>query len=281
MLKRTAYQLIQALPLLWRLRDTPAGHGLRHWFAKHFQERQGYTFTQFERLPTQLEAVTGPVMDHVLRGNRGPIRIVVAACSSGAEPYTVSSRLLESHPSLDVEIDAFDIDDEMIRIARTGRYEPAFVRSNPAVRDEFVERTFDRDGDMLAVKPEVARRIRWHTLDAMAPSLRETIALADIVFVQNVMCNLRRPLARRIFDNVCQLLKPHSALIVDGMDVDMRESRTRRLGLEPLDYEIERIHDEATIVRGDRYPWQGAGLEPLSKAHADWKRRYATIFLKH
>ena len=280
MLKRTAYQLIQALPLLWRFRDTPAGHGLRHWFAKHFQERQGYTFTQFERLPTQLEAVTGPVMDHVLRGNGGPIRIVVAACSSGAEPYTISSRLLESHPSLDVEIDAFDIDDEMIRIARTGRYEPAFVRSNPAVRDEFVERTFDRDGDMLAVKPEVARRIRWHTLDATAPSLRETIALADIVFVQNVMCNLRRPLSRRIFDNVVQLLKPHSVLFVDGMDVDMRRSRTRRSGLEPLDYKIERIHDEAWIVRGDRYPWQGAGLEPLSKYYTDWKRRYATIFIK-
>ena len=280
MLKHAAHQLIQALPLLWRFRSTPAGYGLRHWFAKHFQERHSYTFTQFERLPTQLEALTGPVMDHVLRNVQGPVRIVVAACSSGAEPFTISSRLLESHPSLDVEIDAFDIDDEMIRIAREGRYEISAVKSNPFVRDEFIERTFDRDGEVLVVKPAVARRVRWHTFDATDPALREAIAPADIVFVQNVMCNLRRPLSRRIFDNVVQLLKPHSVLFVDGMDVDMRRSRTRRSGLEPLDYKIERIHDEAWIVRGDRYPWQGAGLEPLSKHHTDWKRRYATIFTR-
>jgi chemotaxis methyl-accepting protein methylase len=280
MLKHAAHQLIQALPLLWRFRSTPAGHGLRHWFAKHFQDRQWYTFTQFERLPTQLEALTGPVMDHVLRHVEGPVRIVVAACSNGAEAVTISSRLLESHPSLDVEIDAFDIDEEMIRIARKGRYETAAVRSNPLVRDEFIERTFERDGEMLVVRHEVAKRVRWHTLDASDPSLRERIAPADIVFVQNVMCNLRRPLSRRIFDNVVQLMKPHSVLFVDGIDVDMRENRTRRSRLDPLDYKIERIHDEAWIVRGDRYPWQGAGLEPLSKYHTDWKRRYATIFIK-
>ena len=280
MLKHAAHQLIQALPMLWRFRSTPAGHGLRHWFAKHFEERSSYTFTQFERLPTQLEALSGPVMDHVARTTDGPLRIVVAACSSGAEPLTISSRLLETHPSLDVEIDAFDIDAEMIRIAREGRFDAKVVRSNPFVRDEFVERTFDRDGDVLVVKPAIARRVRWHTFDATDPSLHAAIAPADIVFVQNVMCNLRRPLSRRIFDNVVQLLKPHSVLFVDGMDVDMRAKRTRRLGLEPLDYQIERIHDEAWIVRGDRYPWQGAGLEPLSKHHTDWKRRYATIFTR-
>jgi hypothetical protein len=83
-----------------------------------------------------------------------------------------------------------------------------------------------------------------------------------------------------VFDTVTRLMKPRSVLFVDGMDVDMRERRTRRLGLVPLDYRIERIHDEASIVRGDRYPWQGAGLEPLSTERADWKRRYATIFVR-
>lgn len=280
MLKHMAHQLIQALPLLWRFRAAPANRVLRHWFAKHFQARTGYTFTQFERLPTQLEALSGPVMDRVLRHVTGPIRIVVAACSRGAEPVTIVSRLLASHPSLDVEIDAFDIDAEMVRVAREGRYEESAVRANPLVGDDFIARTFDRVDGSLVVKPQIARRIRWQTLDATDPALREKIAPADIVFVQNVMCNLRRPISRRVFDNVVQLMKPHAVLFVDGMDVDMRASRTRKAKLEPLDYRIERIHDEALIVRGDRYPWQGAGLEPLSKDHADWKRRYATIFVR-
>ena len=69
-------------------------------------------------------------------------------------------------------------------------------------------------------------------------------------------------------------------IVVDGMDVDMRQRRSRAFGLEPLDYEIERIHREAAVVRGERYPWEAAGLEPFSSDRRDWKRRYATIFLK-
>ena len=274
-----ARALIAVVPGAQQFVASATGQSLRHWLARHFEERRPYTFTQFSRLPTQLEALTGPVLDF-LGPQRRDLRVVVLGCATGAEPYTISSLLRQCRPELALEIDAYDIDHDALRIARSGVYEADKVFSNPLVTEPFTFATFDRDGQHLIVKPEIASRVSFHIGDAADPKLRADVAPADIVFAQNVMCNLRRPLAKRVFDNAVALMKPHAVLFVDGMDVDMRQSRSRRHGLVPLDYEIERIHSEARIVRGgERYPWEAASLEPFSNARRDWKRRYATIFL--
>jgi chemotaxis protein methyltransferase CheR len=281
MLKRAAKRLIEVIPGARAWAESPAGQALRYRFALHFEDRPGFTFTQFLRLPTQLAALTGPVLDFVgTRERSEPLRIVVAACSTGAEPYTISSLLLERNPDLQVRIDAFDIDADVVAIAQSRRYAETIVRSNPLVTDAFIARTFDRDGDSFVVKPVVADRVHFRVLDATDAKARAGIAPADIVFAQNVMCNLRRDVSRRLFDNVVLMMKPRAVLFVDGMDTDMRERRTRALGFAPLDVDIEQIHREAEIVRGERYPHHAAGLDPLTKSRADWKQRYATIFLK-
>jgi hypothetical protein len=91
---------------------------------------------------------------------------------------------------------------------------------------------------------------------------------------------MQRPMARRAFANIVRLLAPSAALFVDGMDLDMRTGLTRAAGLEPLDWQVERIHEEARQVRGLRYPWFATGLEPYEGARRDRVRRYATVFLK-
>ncbi len=273
-----AKALLAVIPGAHQFIASPTGQAWRHWLAMHFEERRHYTFTQFLRLPTQLDALTGPVLDFL--GKQETLRIIVMGCSSGAEPYTISSTLLQRRPDLAVEIDAFDIDRDTLAIARGGTYDAKDVFSNPLVTESFAAAMFDRDGERMTVRPAVAARIAFHLKDAAEPRLRSELAPADIVFAQNMMCNLRRPLAARVFDNAVALLKPRAALFVDGMDVDMRQRRSRAFGLEPLDYEIERIHREAAVVRGERYPWEAAGLEPFSSDRRDWKRRYATVFLK-
>jgi hypothetical protein len=122
--------------------------------------------------------------------------------------------------------------------------------------------------------------VHFHVADALSPADGARIGLADIVFAQNVMCNLPRPVARRLFDAAVRLMKPRAALVVDGVDLDMRMSRTRKHALRPLPYLIERIHNEARIVRGPRYPWYATGLEPISADAKQFDRRYATIFLR-
>lgn len=272
-----ARDLLAVVPGAQQFIASPTGQALRYWLALHFEKRRHYTFTQFSRLPTQLDALTGPVLDFL--GAQKTLRIVVMGCSTGAEPYTLSSLLLQRRPDLAVEIEAFDIDRGTLDIARNATYDAATVFANPLVSESFAATTFDRDGERMTVKPAVAARVSFQLKDAADSRLKSELAPADIVFAQNLMCNLRRPLATRVFDNAVALLKPRAALFVDGMDVDMRQRRSRRFGLVPLDYEIEQIHREAAVVRGERYPWEAAGLEPFSSDRRDWKRRYATIFL--
>lgn len=274
----TARRWLTAVPGLQRFaRSTPV-RALRHRVALHLENRQEYTFTQFVRLPSQLDALAGPVLDFVDAHHRAePLRIVVIGCSTGAEPYTLSSTLLERCPGLVFTIDAYDVAADVLEVARTAAYPTDWVLRNPLVGATFVARTFDQDGDHLIVKREVAQHIRFHLADA---TKRLDIPAADIVIAQNVMCNLRRGTARQLFDNAAQLLKPRAALFVDGMDLDMREQRTRAHRLTPLTFALRRIHDEARLVRGERYPWHAAGLEPFSPRRRNGERRYATIFLR-
>lgn len=272
--------LLRSVPGVRRFAQTPFGQSLRYRWALHFEDRYGYTFTQFLRLPTQLAALQGPVLDFVDPTGTKPLRIAVVGCSTGAEPYTVASLLSRTNPSREFSIDACDIDEEVLETARGATYSEDVVRANPLVTEEFIAATFDLAGGRYVVKPEIARHVGFRQADATRSGLAEVVAPADIVFSQNVMCNLRRPAARRLFANLATLLKPRSALFVDGMDIDMRQKLTRRLALAPLPFELQRIHDEARIVRGDRYPRFATGLEPFDGRKADAARRYATIFLR-
>jgi chemotaxis protein methyltransferase CheR len=275
-------RFLKAIPYVQRFAHSARGQALRHRLALHLEDRKQYTFTQFFRLPSQLDALTGPVLDFLnARHGSGPIRIVVIGCSTGAEPYTLSSVMLDRCPTLTVTIDAYDIDAEVLTVARDATYAADEVLAHSLVSSDFVTNTFDqRDGNIFEVKSQVARRVHFHQADFVHGRVEQDIAAADIVFAQNVMCNLRRPAAARLFDNAVALLKPRSALFVDGMDLDMREQRTRIHGLVPLTFALERIHDEARLVRGERYPWYAAGLEPFSPTRRNCDRRYSTIFLR-
>ena len=155
------------------------------------------------------------------------------------------------------------------------------MRGNRFVTSAFVAATFDAHEDALIVKQGVADRVHFDEANVLDAADASRIVPADIVFAQNVMCNMPRTRARRLFDAAVGLLKPRAALFVDGVDPDMRAARSRAHGLTPLRYALERIHEEARVIRGPRYPWYATGLEPFSGNRADADRRYATVFLRN
>ncbi|MGA8277865.1 MAG: CheR family methyltransferase [Rhodanobacteraceae bacterium] len=276
-----ARRWLKVIPGVQKFAQSARGQALRHRLALYLENRKGFTFTQFLRLPSQLDALSGPVMDFVNAGELPePVRIVVIGCSSGAEPYTIASVLLERRPDIAFTIDAYDVDADVLTIARAAKYPADLVLDNPLVTRYFIANTFEQDGDQWTVKPQVARHVRFHLADATDVDVRRRIPAADIVFAQNVMCNLQRPKARRLFENVAALLKSRSALFLAGMDLDMRQRRTRLHSLVPLTFALEQVHDEARLVLGERYPWYAAGLEPFSPLCQNPARRYSTIFIR-
>jgi chemotaxis methyl-accepting protein methylase len=209
------------------------------------------------------------------------LEILTFACSNGAEVYTMASWLLQNCPGLDFHITASDLHQEMVERCEAARYTSAEALQSEYITARFVEATFDREGDWYVVKPEVRARASFSVSNLLdGEGLRQKFEPADVVTAQNVLFHLSPENVRRAFENLVGLMKPKSALFIEGMDLDLRVQLTEKFGLEPLDYELRRIYSETRVHTPKdwwKYYW---GTEPYIPLRANKKRRYATIFLK-
>jgi 2-polyprenyl-3-methyl-5-hydroxy-6-metoxy-1,4-benzoquinol methylase len=107
----------------------------------------------------------------------------------------------------------------------------------------------------------------------------ERLPRSDLVFAQNVLFHLPRPIAKRAFEALVDLLRPGGTLFVNGMDTDMRAKLTKQYGLEPITERIAEIHEDARVDRGAHWASSYWGRPPLEKS-GDWVRKYCTIYTK-
>lgn len=243
-------------------------------------ERDGSAgYTSFYRSPGQLDALVGPVLDRVLGRGVGAPTLLVFACSNGAEAYTLASELLFRRPGLDFTIRASDPQRTALQKAVSARYSLSEIAPDLPVPQEFLSRTFCRDGEEYVVRPAVRERVRFEQADLLDPELPSRYDSADLVFAQNVLCHMSAPLARRAFDNITRLLKPGSFVFLDGMDLDLRVQLTRQWGLEPLDYKVRATYGHSRAHAPKRWWKYYYGSEPYFPLARDKLARYGTIFL--
>jgi chemotaxis methyl-accepting protein methylase len=269
-----------------RLRRIPAAvrlvqavRDVAHKLTLRFARRRNYHYTKFCRLPAQLDVFAGDVVDFLHRGDRpAEIRIVVFGCSIGAEPYSIASILRSRRPDIRFHVECFDIEPAVIARAEAATYSLSELTTSPPVTSTFMAKTFDPIENGVAVKPEIACKVRFTQGDVLDNDLIRGLGQADVVVAQNFLYHLGRPDAERAFANLFSLLKPRAALLVDGADLDMRTRLTAAAGLRPCATDLERIHNESRIMRGSAWPHIYWGLEPFDSCRTDAPRRYATIF---
>jgi chemotaxis methyl-accepting protein methylase len=272
---------VKHIPAVDRFIKTDLFRSFRHRLILQFDRREDRTFTRFIRLPTQYEVLAGPVMDFLETAQTGrPLAIVVLGCSNGAEAFSIASILTQYARGIDFSIKAVDLDREMIRRAWEATYSTSDVFTHSRITPSFVENTFDEQGDHYTVKPELIKRIEFSVADVLDEKTVTALGNADIVFVQNLLVNLRRNKARIAFRNAFRLLKRRSVMFVDGMDHDLRTRLTRRYGLTPLTFKLDQIYREAREERGAGWPYNYWGIEPFLLHPHHWQRRYGTIFVR-
>ena len=263
------------------LRETMLFRRLRHRMSLLVDERTNSHFTGFLRLPTQFEALAGPVMSMLASRPAAPGRLAIAVlgCSNGAEAFTISSVLRRHHPALAFGIRGFDIDGTIVEQARRACYSSDEIYNNKIITDDFVEHTFDRVDGAYRVKAHIAERATFEVGDVLDRALADVVGPCDLVFAQNFLFHLKRDMARTALDNIARLMRSGSILFADGVDLDLRTAFVRKHGLVPVAFGIQRIHDEARRARAIGWPNEYWGLEPFLTTRRDWKTRYATIFL--
>ena len=209
-----------------------------------------------------------------------PLKIAIFACCSGEEAYSLAYVLRRHFPQLAYEIRGFDLVEHVIPAARAATYTREQVHAGPFVTESFVEELFDVEGDQYRVKPEYRKGITFDVGDMTNPEFVGSLDRCDLVFAQNVLFHLPPKIAPIAFENIYRLLQPHASMFINGMDGKMRIKLTKKFQLEPVQYLLQEIHEDARIDRGGSWASQYWGREPFSKSSRDWVRKFGTIFTR-
>jgi chemotaxis methyl-accepting protein methylase len=210
------------------------------------------------------------------------LNVAVLGCSTGAEAYSVAWRIRSARPDLQLTLQAVDISQHAIEIAKCGVYshEVSQITGSDVfdgIGQREIEELFDRDRDVFKVKAWIKDGIEWHVRDAGCPETLEMLGPQHIVIANNFLCHMDAEAAERSLRSIGRLVSPHGYLFVSGIDLDIRTKVALDLGWKPLRELLEEIHEgDPRMARG--WPWNYSSLEPLNKTRPDWRLRYATAF---
>jgi chemotaxis protein methyltransferase CheR len=261
----------------------PYGVYRHHALLRNSERVSTHTYTCFYRAPAQLRALSGPVLEFLGNPQRSGERleILLFACSSGAEVYTIASWLTQQWPTLNFHIHASDLHQELVDYASAGKYTRDEVLHSEYIDQPFIDATFEAVADGYVVRPEIRKKTTFQQANLLdGDGLRKRFKSAPVVIAQNVLFHLSPANATTAFQNLLSLMTSRAVLLLEGMDLGLRSKLTASHGLRPLTTDARQIYEE-TRVHTPRDWWNYYwGVEPYTPVHPDRERRYATIFLR-
>lgn len=144
-------------------------------------------------------------------GQRTPLRVWSAGCSTGEEPYTLAMMIREHGSSLtDARILGTDISGRALGVARHGEYTEAGLAGVPeAFRRRYFQKTVDGH---LRINAELRSLVTFARLNLLGDwPMRGPF---DVIFCRNVMIYFDRDVRERLVRRFHGLLRPGGHLYV-------------------------------------------------------------------
>ena len=141
------------------------------------------------------------------------LRVWSAGCSTGEEPYSIAITLKESLANLsdwDARLLATDIDSDVLRTCRAGRYADQRVEKVPPGK---LKRWFRQvDGGEFELRNDVKSLITFNQLNLMNEwPMRGKF---DVIFCRNVIIYFDKPTQRVLIDRYANILEDGGYLIL-------------------------------------------------------------------
>jgi len=150
-------------------------------------------------------------------GRDRTVRIWSAACSTGAEPYTlamVTRDALVRHPEWSAEILASDINTEVLSTAKRAVYTAEEMKHVP---DELLHRHFQRgrgdNANRFRVSPETSRMVRFERINLLRPLFRFDTPF-DVIFCRNCLIYFSQEDQTRVIHALSAALRPGGFLFL-------------------------------------------------------------------
>lgn len=173
--------------------------------------------TDFFREPLHFDVLLETVLPEFAENRQRKIRCWSAACSTGAEPYTLAMLLDEfaaQNRGTDYQIIATDLDTEVLATAIKGIYPRELVEPVPEhLRRRYVLQAKSPDRPEVRIAPELRRKVsfgRLNLMDATYP-LEEPV---DVIFCRNVLIYFDKPTQEAVVNRLCERLNPGGYLFL-------------------------------------------------------------------
>jgi chemotaxis protein methyltransferase CheR len=187
--------------------------------------------TEFFREPGHFEFLRAKGLAALAKTGR-PIKVWSAACSLGAEPYTLAMVLEENrraHRGADYSILCTDLCTQVLAQAVTGVFSEAMIEPvEMELRRRYVMRAKDHTRGLVRIVPELRARLafaRLNLMDEAYPVDRDM----DLIFCRNILIYFDKPTQSKVLQRLCDHLRPggylflgHSESIV-GIDLPVTQ----------------------------------------------------------
>jgi chemotaxis protein methyltransferase CheR len=173
--------------------------------------------TDFFREPKHFEYLQTYALPGLVRTGRTSLRLWSAACSVGAEPYTMAMVLADfaehSRP-LDYFILATDLSTDVLTAARKGIYPSGMLAPVPQdYMQRFVRRSSDPNSNLVRISSALRSKVGFARMNFMddAYPIGEPV---DVIFCRNVLIYFDKPTQAKVLGRLCDCLAPGGYLFI-------------------------------------------------------------------
>lgn len=177
--------------------------------------------TEFFREPDHFrflaEHAVPRLMSTARAGGGASLKVWSAACSTGAEPYTLAMVLADLGQQISgprFAITATDISTEVLEIALAGIYpETAVAPVPPDTRRRYVLRSKDRSRHLVRIVPELRATVRFARLNLMDASWPVDRQM-DIIFCRNILIYFDKETQQTVLRHLADHLRSGGFLVL-------------------------------------------------------------------
>jgi chemotaxis protein methyltransferase CheR len=167
--------------------------------------------SEFFRNPEIFKEVKKILKEELAKSPR-KLKIWSAACSIGAEPYSLGIYLNELSPLLSHYILATDIDNTIISRAKMGEYSAQEVKN---VKKEYLDKYFIKKDDKYIIKNNIKKMVTFKKHDLILDSYESNF---DLIVCRNVVIYFNQDIKDKIYEKFSKSLKKGGVLFVGATE---------------------------------------------------------------
>lgn len=167
--------------------------------------------SEFFRNPEIFSELKEKLKSELLK-NSTSLKIWSAACSIGAEPYSIAMYLDEISPMGRHKIIATDIDNTILDRARIGEYVASEIKN---IKKEYLGKYFTEKGDKYIISPKIKSIVTFKKHDLILESYDKDF---DLIVCRNVVIYFNQDIKDQIYKKFSQSLKKGGLLFVGATE---------------------------------------------------------------